>query len=154
MQEDTIWFDEISMPALLRHARNTYGAAMRKALVKAGYDDIPGNGLYIIGGLALAAGQIALTDLIEELHVSKSAASLLVETLANRGYLVVNDDGNKLEATLTERGRAAAATQAAAREKIDAELLGAVGEADISRTRRTLAVLCDIGHPGDHAQKL
>ena len=149
-----MWFDEISMPALLRHARNTYGAAMRKALAKAGYDDIPGNGLYIIGGLALAPQQIALTDLIEEMHISQSAASLLVETLVNRGYLVVvKDDGTKLEVTLTERGRAAAATQAAAREKIDAALLAAVGAADISRTRRTLAVLFDIGHPGDHAQK-
>lgn len=154
MQQDTMWFDEISMPALLRHARNTYGTAMRKALVQAGYDDIPDNGLYMIGGLALAPQQIALPDLIEQMPISKSAVSLLVETLVNRCYIVVVKDDGKLDVALTERGRAAAATQAAARQTIDAELLAAVGEADISRTRRTLAVLCDIGHPGDHAAKL
>jgi DNA-binding MarR family transcriptional regulator len=103
----------------------------------------------------LAPQQITLTDLIEEMHISKSAASLLVETLVNRGYIVVvKDDGNKLEVTLTERGRAAAATQAAAREKIDTELLAAVGETDVNRTRRTLAVLIDIGRPVDHVEKL
>jgi DNA-binding MarR family transcriptional regulator len=46
---------------------------------------------------------------------------------------------------LTERGRAAAATQAAAREKVDAELLACVGPEHVSHTRRTLAVLCDLG---------
>ena len=34
---------EIPMPALLRHARFTYGAAMRKALEEGGYDDMPKN---------------------------------------------------------------------------------------------------------------
>ncbi|NWO68016.1 hypothetical protein GY966_24405, partial [Escherichia coli] len=40
---------QIPLPALLRHARHTYGAAMRAALAEGGYDDIPGNGLYVIG---------------------------------------------------------------------------------------------------------
>ena len=33
----TPWYETISMPALLRHARTTYGAAMRGALADAGF---------------------------------------------------------------------------------------------------------------------
>ena len=146
------WFEEIALPVLLRHARNTYGVAMRQALAEGGYDDIPGNGLYLIGGLALGAVDIPLAQLIKELRISKQAAGQLVDTLVMRGYLdraVDKDDRRKLTVTLTERGRAAAATQAAAREKVDAELLASVGQQDVERTRRTLAVLIDIGHQGE-----
>jgi DNA-binding MarR family transcriptional regulator len=142
------WYEEIALPALLRHARNTYGGAMRKALDEAGYDDIPGNGLYVIGGLALGAEDVPLGQLIKELRISKQAAGQLVDMLVTRGYLersVDKDDRRKLTVTLTERGKAAAATQGAAREKVDAELLAGVGLDDVNRTRRTLAVLIDIG---------
>ena len=142
------WFEEVPIPVLLRHGRTAYGAAMRRALDAAGYDDIPGNGLYLIGGLALDRDDIPLGQLIKELRISKQAAGQLVDTLVTRGYLeraADKDDRRKLNVTLTERGRAAAATQAAAREKVDAELLASVGPDDVLRTRRTLAVLCDIG---------
>ena len=141
--------DDIGMPVLLRHARNTYGAAMRRALNDAGYDDIPGNGLYVIGGLALDRVDIPLGQLIREMRLSKQAAGQLVDTLVTRGYIdrsADKDDRRKLTVTLTERGRAAAAAQRAAREKVDADLLAAVGKDDIDRTRRTLAVLCDMIH--------
>ena len=49
------WYETIVMPALLRHSRTTYGKAMRRALEEAGYDDMPRNGMYIVGGLALGA---------------------------------------------------------------------------------------------------
>src|SRR5215471_11519896 len=123
--------DEVAMPVLLRHARTTYGAAMRRALAEAGYDDIPGNGLYVIGGLALNREDIPLGKLIRELRISKQAAGQLVDTLVTRGYLdraIDKEDRRKLTVTLTERGREAAAIQAAAREKVDAELLAAVGQ--------------------------
>lgn len=141
--------DDIGMPVLLRHARNTYGTAMRRALNDAGYDDIPGNGLYVIGGLALDRADIPLGQLIREMRLSKQAAGQLVDTLVTRGYIdrsADKDDRRKLTVTLTERGRAAAAVQRAAREKVDADLLAAVGKDDIDRTRRTLAVLCDMIH--------
>jgi DNA-binding MarR family transcriptional regulator len=141
--------DDIGMPVLLRHARSTYGAAMRRALNDAGYDDIPGNGLYVIGGLALERDDIPLGQLIREMRLSKQAAGQLVDTLVTRGYLersIDKDDRRKLTVTLTERGRAAAAAQRDAREKVDADLLAAVGKDDIDRTRRTLAVLCDMIH--------
>jgi DNA-binding MarR family transcriptional regulator len=144
--------DEIPMPALLRHARTTYGAAMRRALAEAGYDDIPRNGLYVIGGLALGAGDVPLGQVIKELRISKQAAGQLVDTLVARGYLkrtVDEEDRRRLTVTLTERGQAAASVQMAARGKVDAELIASVGEDDVDRTRRTLAALIDMGCRGE-----
>lgn len=148
MTDEKPWYEEVALPVLLRHGRTAYGSAMRRALDEAGYDDIPGNGLYVIGGLALGVPDIPLGQLIKELRISKQAAGQLVDALVTRGYLeraVDKEDRRKLTVTLTERGKAAAATQAAAREKVDAELLAGVGQDDVLRTRRTLAVLCDIG---------
>jgi DNA-binding MarR family transcriptional regulator len=149
MQTQKTRLEDIVIPALLRHARNTYGSAMRRALAEAGFDDIPGNGLYVIGGLALNRDDIPLSQLILELRLSKQAAGQLVDTLVTRGYLdraADKEDRRKLTVALTERGQAAAAIQAAAREKVDAELLARVGEDDVNRTRRTLAALIEIGH--------
>jgi DNA-binding MarR family transcriptional regulator len=143
---------ELVMAALLRHARTTYGAAMRRALSEAGFDDIPGNGLYVIGGLALGREDVPLAQLIRDLRISKQAAGQLVDTLVTRGYLeraIDKEDRRKLTVTLTERGRGAAAIQAAAREKVDAKLLAAVGAEDIERTRRTLVTLIDMGCPSE-----
>lgn len=148
MSEEKPWFEDIPMPALLRHARVTYGLAMRQALDVAGYDDIPKNGLYIIGGLAMGADKFPLGQLIKQLRVSKQAAGQLVDVLVLRGYLertVDAQDRRKLTVTLTERGRAAAAVQAATRESIDAELVALVGSKQVECTRRTLAALIDLG---------
>ena len=142
-----LWYEEVALPVLLRHGRATYATAMRKALAEAGYDDIPGNGLYLIGGLALEREDIQLGELIKDLRVSKQAAGQLVDTLVTRGYLdrqMDKNDRRKLTVTLTERGRAAAAVQSAARQKVDLDLLECVGQEDISRTRRTLAALANM----------
>jgi DNA-binding MarR family transcriptional regulator len=148
MTETSLWYDEVVFPALLRHARNTYGLAMREALAEGGFDDIPKNGLYVLGGLALGAGGIPLSQLIKELRISKQAAGQLVDALVLRGYLARlpdADDRRKLTVVLTERGQAAAAIQMAAREKIDAELKDRVGDDDVRRARRVLGALIDIG---------
>jgi len=137
---------EVALPALLRHARHTYGAAMRAALAARGYDDIPGNGLYVIGALAL--GEAPLSQIIRELRVSKQAAGQLVDALVLRGYLerqVDADDRRRLTVTLTERGQAAADTQKAAREAIDAELLARMGDERLLHARQVLAELIEIG---------
>jgi len=150
--DETPWYDQIVIPALLRHARATYGSAMRRALAEAGYDDIPANGLYIIGGLAIDREGITIGQLVRELRVTKQAAGQLVDTLVLRGYLdraTDAEDRRKLIVTLTPRGRAAAETQAAARERIDTALATCVSPADLAGTRRTLAALIDIGRT-DH----
>lgn len=134
-------------PGLLRHARTTYAMAMRDALEAAGHDDIPRNGLYLIGGLALGKGATPLGKLIRDLRISKQAAGQLVDALLMRGYLdraIDAQDRRKLTITLTQRGKRAAATQAKAREKIDAELLARAGQDDVTAMRRTLAALIDI----------
>ena len=117
--------------------------------------DVPKNGLYVIGGLALGAEGIPLGQLVKELGVSKQAAGQLVDTLVLRSYLeraMDQEDRRKLTVTLTERGRMAAAAQAAAREHIDAELLARVGAASVAHTRKTLAALIDMLLPeGEHA---
>ncbi|MGH8269110.1 MAG: MarR family winged helix-turn-helix transcriptional regulator [Steroidobacteraceae bacterium] len=143
---------EIPIPALLRHARAAYGLAMRAALQGAGYDDIPKNGMYVIGGLALGAGDVPLAHLIRDLRISKQAAGQLVDTLVNRGYLARNvdeQDRRRLVVTLTDRGRAAAAAQAAARERIDAQLLEKVGPQCIEHTRVALAALTQMAGWGE-----
>ena len=76
------------------------------------------------------------------------AAGQLIDTLVVRGYLEREpdgDDGRRVTIALTKRGHAAAIVQAKAREKIDEELWASVGPDDLQRTRRTLAVLADIG---------
>lgn len=151
MSDQTAWYHQIVIPGLLRHARTTYGAAMRKALDAAGYDDIPKNGLYVIGGLALGADDVPLAELIRDLRISKQSAGQLVDTLVTRGYLqrsVDEGDRRRLVVTLTDRGRAAAKVQATARQNIDAELDSRVGNAGVSALRRGLGALIDIGRNG------
>jgi len=151
MTDEKPWYETIVLPALLRHARMTYGKAMRGALEAAGYDDMPKNGMYVIGGLSMGAGGVPLGQLVLELGVSKQAAGQLVDMLVLRGYIERSPDATdrrKLTVTLTERGRAAAAIQQEARKKIDDELFARVGEKGILATRRVLAALIGIGKRG------
>ena len=142
------WYDLISIPALLRHARNTYGIAMREALQEAGFDDIPKNGLYVIGGLALSAGDAPLSQLVRDLRISKQSAGQLVDALVARGYLQRAEDPQDRRrqiVTLTTRGRAAAVAQGSASKRIDALLAERVGQANVLRLRQALAALVAIG---------
>jgi DNA-binding MarR family transcriptional regulator len=148
MSDPALWYDVISIPALLRHARSTYGTAMRRALEQAGYDDIPKNGLYVIGGLALGAGDAPLSALVRDLHLSKQSAGQLVDALVTRGYLERAEDPQdrrKLVVTLTARGHAAATAQATASKRIDALLAERVGQANVGKLRQALAALVGIG---------
>lgn len=149
MPAGTPWYEVVSIPALLRHARYTYGIAMREALQAAGHDDIPGNGLYVLGGLALGTGDAPLSVLIRDLRISKQAAGQLVDALVERGYLgraQDPDDRRRQVVMLTARGRAAAEVQAAAARRIDAELAACVGAGGVAKLRRMLAALVGIGH--------
>ena len=124
---------------------------MRGALNDAGYDDIPENGLYVIGGLALGAGDVPVGRMAQELRISKQAAGQLVDTLVTRGYLTRESDPGdrrKLIVALTERGRDAAAVQASARDRIDADLQERLGDAGVHALKRGLAALIEIGRSG------
>ncbi|WP_213982171.1 MarR family transcriptional regulator [Sphingomonas sp. dw_22] len=145
MTEDSSPWMHVTMPALLRHARTTYGSAMRAALAEGGYDDVPANGMYVIGALAL--NRTPLSQIVRELRVSKQAAGQLVDALVLRGYLerqIDPSDRRRLTVSLTERGRAAAAAQREAGDAIDAALLARLGETKIAHAREVLATLIDL----------
>jgi DNA-binding MarR family transcriptional regulator len=142
MDQEPPYWARVALPALIRHARTTYGGAMRQALDEAGCDDVPRNGIYVIG--ALARGEAPLSEIIGSLGVSKQAAGQLVDTLVLRGYLerqIDPDDRRRLTVTLTEHGRAAAVAQRAASDRIDAELIARVGKEKVMHAREVLAVL-------------
>ena len=148
MTDENPWYDTIAIPALLRGARNTYGAAMRKALEQADCDDVPGNGMYVIGGLAMGTGVAPLSTMILALKTSKQAAGQLVDTLVLRGYLkreADEEDRRRFTVKLTERGWHAAAVQREERERIDAELIKRVGADTVAAARKTLGALIEIG---------
>ncbi len=145
--------DQIAFPALLRAARAAYASAIREALTGAGYDDVPRNGVYVIGAIAHAGAPLG--RIIKELGISKQAAGQLVDALVVRGYLdrsVDAEDRRRLTVTLTERGRAVASASASAIARLDAELVKQVGVESIEHTRATLAVLAERGRAGTTRQ--
>jgi DNA-binding MarR family transcriptional regulator len=137
--------DEIVIPALLRAARGSYGRAIAIQLAAAGFDDLPRNGAFILGGMANHGG--AASDLIRQLGVSKQAASQLIDTLAIRGYLerqVNPDDRRRMTIALTERGRGAAAAVRAGVQAVDAELAELISPAELAGLRAGLIALTTI----------
>jgi len=152
MTDENPWYDTIVIPVLLRGARNTYGEIMRKALAEADCDDVPANGMYVIGGLAMGTGVAPLSTMILALKTSKQAAGQMVDTLVLRGYLkreADEEDRRRFTVKLTERGWHAAAVQREERERIDAELIKRVGADTVAAARKTLGALIEIGRP-DH----
>ncbi|HUJ06625.1 MAG TPA: MarR family transcriptional regulator [Streptosporangiaceae bacterium] len=146
--------DEIVIPALLRAARNSYGNAIRAGLAAAGFDDVPRNGPYVLGGMANRGGSAA--GLVRELGVSKQAASQLIDTLVLRGYLVRDvdpQDRRRQTLEVTERGKAAAVTIRTAIEAVDAELAELISAQELAGLRAGLMALISIKERmEDHAR--
>jgi DNA-binding MarR family transcriptional regulator len=136
---------DLVIPALLRASRGAYGHAVRVRLAAAGFDDLPRNGPYVLGGMANRDGTAA--GLVRELGVSKQAASQLIDALVLRGYLereIDPDDRRRLTIALTERGRAAAAAVRAGVDSIDGELEAMLSPAELHGLRAGLVALCEI----------
>jgi DNA-binding MarR family transcriptional regulator len=145
MPDPELHLDDLPMATLLRAARRTYGTAIRAALEHAGYDDVPGNGLFVISAVANTGAQ--LSELIEWLGTSKQAAGQLVDTLVVRGYLgreVDSKDRRRLIITPTEQGRRAAAVIRTAAVAVDHALLERVGADRVADARATLVALIAI----------
>ncbi len=135
---------DISLPALLRAGRGVYAVAIREALSEAGYDDIPGNGLSVIGSIARMGAP--LSTLIDHLRVSKQAVGQLIDTMVMRGYLdraIAVEDRRRLTISLSERGRDAARIMRGVVERIEADLVRRVGADSIAQTRKTLLALIE-----------
>jgi DNA-binding MarR family transcriptional regulator len=137
--------DTVVLPALLRAARGPFRRSIRSRLVAAGFDDLPRNGPFVLGGMANHG--IAAGDLVRNLGVSKQAASQLVDSLVVRGYLqrsVNEDDRRRVTIVLTERGRAAAEVVRGAIRAVDAELTARISPEGVAALRIGLLALCDI----------
>jgi DNA-binding MarR family transcriptional regulator len=137
--------DQVVLPALLRAARGSYGHAISDQLAEAGFDDLPRNGPFVLGGMANHGG--AAVDMIRGLGVSKQAASQLIDTLVLRGYLhrdINREDRRRLTIELTDRGRAAAAAVRKGVELIDAELQQLISPGELAGLRAGLTALAEI----------
>jgi DNA-binding MarR family transcriptional regulator len=143
--------DDIVLPALLRAARTTYGSAIRKAVVDAGFEDLPRNGAFVIGAISRSA---PLATIIRGLGVSKQAAGQLVDTLVLRGYLLRREDAQdrrKLTVSLTSAGAEAAGIIRKATASVDVKLKKRMGEKSVAEARKVLFALIAIGQEGKDA---
>jgi DNA-binding MarR family transcriptional regulator len=143
----------VVIPALLRAARSAYGDAIRADLAESGYEDLPRNGSFILGGMANRGG--SASDMIRGLGVTKQAASQLIDTLVVRGFLTRYtdpDDRRRLVIDLTERGRAAAAVVRSAIETVDSELEALVAPEDLAGLRAGLTALSKIKESREQKQ--
>ncbi len=134
--------DEIVFPSLLRAARGAYGRVIQSRLTAAGFEDVPRNGAFVLGGMANHGGSAAY--LVRELGVTKQAASQLIDTLVMRGYLerAINpNDRRRMTIDVTERGRAAAGIVRAGVLAVDAEVAGMITPAELAGLRAGLEAL-------------
>jgi DNA-binding MarR family transcriptional regulator len=135
--------DEILV--LLVRARGGYGNTVAEHLWVAGFDDLPRNGPFLLGGMANHGG--SAVEMIRSLGVTRQAASQLIDTLVLRGYLSREsnpDDRRRLNIVLTERGRAAGAAIRAATAEVNARLAQMLSPAELDGLRAGLAALGEI----------
>jgi DNA-binding MarR family transcriptional regulator len=145
--------EEVTIPVLLRAARGSYAQSIKAQLAAAGFDDLPRNGPYVLGGLVNQGGSAA--QVIEGLGVTKQAASQLIDLLVLRGYVVRElnpEDHRRMTITVTDRGRVAAKAAEAGVVAVDAELARRISARQLSGLRAGLAALAHIGeHPDERA---
>jgi DNA-binding MarR family transcriptional regulator len=143
------WYEELILPVLLAEGRATYGRAIRKAHIEAGFDDIPKLGSRLLGGIRRFGGGVgSVGDVARDFRVSKQAASKLIDTLVIRGYIERGtdpDDRRRLTLELTERGREAADAGWKASDRVDRGLEKAVGAEAIAQMRATVGALVELG---------
>jgi DNA-binding MarR family transcriptional regulator len=135
----------IPIPALLRHARGAFSLAIRANLREGGFEDLPTNGPYVLGGMANQ--QVPTSQLLRELGTSKQAASQLVDTLVVRGYLtrqVDPSDRRRMTLALTERGIAAAVAVRDGVRAVDSTLAERLSPEELSSLRRGLFELISV----------
>lgn len=142
---DRLWYEEVTLPQLLREARDVYRDAVREALDAAGCDDIPRNGVFVLAGLDHRASEPAFSsqaDVVASLGLSKQMASQLIDTLVLRDYLERRNDPvdrRRMEVRLTDRGRIAANAIHRTTDGIEAALSKLVSAADLRGLRASLA---------------
>ena len=140
------WYTDVVTSRLLAAARQAYINNLRAELAEAGLDDLPRRGPFILG--AIANHGSTLTEAVEWLHISRQAASQLVDALVLRGYLDRAPDPRdrrRITVSLTERGRAAAQITRDAGLDVDNAIRDRVGEEALATTRSVLAAMAELG---------
>jgi DNA-binding MarR family transcriptional regulator len=138
------WYDEAPLTYMLRKARGAYADAVRDAMAAGGFEDLPRNGAYVLTGLLTT--QLSLADLVEDLEVSKQAASLLIDTLVLRGYLeraTDSEDRRRMIVSLTARGHATAEAVGEAITAVNDELERHISAQELAGLRAGLAALME-----------
>ncbi len=137
--------DGVPIPALLRAARGAYGHAIHRRLVHAGFDDLPRNAPFVLGGMA--SHGVPARDLVRQLGTSKQATGQLIDTLVLRGYLERRtdaDDRRRITVELTDRGVAAAAEVRAGVMDVDKRLAEMLSQTQLQGLRDGLVALTTI----------
>jgi DNA-binding MarR family transcriptional regulator len=104
----------------------------------------------------MATQQVAASQLVRELGVSKQAASQLIDTLVVRGYLtreVDSSDRRRMTLELTGRGRAAASALRGGVEAVDAALAERLSPEELRGLRRGLVELISIKEELEQADR-
>jgi DNA-binding MarR family transcriptional regulator len=144
--------NQASIPALLRAARGTYAQEIGAHLAAAGFEDLPRNGPFVLGGMANWGG--SASDMTRALGVTKQAASQLIDTLVLRGYLtreVNQSDRRRMTIALTDRGRAAAGVVGVAVAEVDARLAQMISPEQMAGLRAGLTALAAIKNEAEGA---
>src|ERR1700744_5412821 len=137
--------DDVAIPALLRAARGAYARSIQDSLAAAGFDDVPRNGPFLLGGMTNRGGSVA--ELISGLDVTRQAASQLIDTLVLRGYLTREnnpDDRRRITISLTDRGRAAGEAVGAGIQAVDEQVAGRLTHRELGGLRAGLNALAEI----------
>lgn len=147
---DSPWYEDVPVPSLMREARNVYRDAVRRALVDAGCDDIPRNGVFVLAGLDRSAPEPKFSpqaDVVASLGLSKQAASQLIDTLVLREYLerrIDPEDRRRMGVRLSSRGRPAARAIHTAIDAIDTTLAQLITADQLHGLRAGLAAFREI----------
>ena len=142
---DRPWYEDVSVPSLMREARDVYRDAIRKALAGAGCDDIPRSGSIVLAGLDHLGPEPAFSpqaDVAASLGLSRQMASQLIDTLVLREYLERRNDPadrRRMEVRLTARGRRAAMAIQMATDAIETALAELISADELHGLRAGLA---------------
>ncbi len=145
----------VPLPALLLATRGTYTNAIRQAQARAGCQDVPASGEFILS--AMEWSDASIESVVRWLGVTKQAVSQAVDALVVRGYLDrLQDpsDRRRVKLALTDRGHTAGRAARTAIRQVDHELEARVGAEALAHARATLRALLEIKRktPGPGSQ--
>jgi DNA-binding MarR family transcriptional regulator len=142
---DRPWYEDVSIPRLMREARDVYRDAVVWTLADAGCDDVPRNGAVVLADLDQSAPDPKFSsqaDVVDSLGLSKQMASQLIDTLVLREYLERRNnpvDRRRMEVRLTDRGRTAAIAIRTATDGVESTLAQLVSADELHGLRAGLA---------------